>query len=147
MPLLYFGDSLMSPRRIWTKLRRNSSYEPPGASYTAQTPQKQPEILKTLLFVFYNKYKKWIYEKCLGPFLTIVGDMRAINPLYFLTGFLPLYPPGKREKEGKPFYNKNTRNKTKYLISLYILFCFDGLYMCVYIYMYIILLFVFQFIL
>ena len=35
--------------RIWTKLGGKSSYKPPGASYTAQGPQKQPEILDTLL--------------------------------------------------------------------------------------------------
>ena len=31
----------------------NSSYKPPDASYTAQGPQKQPEILKHRLFIFY----------------------------------------------------------------------------------------------
>ena len=29
------------------KLGRNSSYKPPGASYTAHGPQKQPEIRKS----------------------------------------------------------------------------------------------------
>ena len=33
-------------------LRGNSSYKPPGASYAAQGPQKQPEILKSQLFMF-----------------------------------------------------------------------------------------------
>ena len=41
----------MSSRRILTKLGRNSSYELLRASYAAQGPQKQPEILERLLFV------------------------------------------------------------------------------------------------
>ena len=45
--------------------------------------------------------KNTIHERCLGPFLTIFGDMKAITPLYFLTGFLALYHAGKRENEGK----------------------------------------------
>ena len=42
----FFGDTSVSLRRIWMKLGENSSYKPPGASYTAQGPQKQPEIFK-----------------------------------------------------------------------------------------------------
>ena len=42
----------MSHRRIWTTLGENPSYKPPGASYIAQGPQKQQEILKALLSVF-----------------------------------------------------------------------------------------------
>ena len=33
-------------------------------------------------------------------FFTIFGDMKAIKPLYFLTGSLTLYLTGKRENEG-----------------------------------------------
>ena len=40
--------------RIWMKLGRNSFYKSPGASYTAQGPEKQPEILKNLV-LFYGK--------------------------------------------------------------------------------------------
>ena len=47
-----WGDNSVSLRRIWTKHRANSSYKPPGASYTAQGLQKQPEIIKTLLLIF-----------------------------------------------------------------------------------------------
>ena len=32
--------------RIWTELRGNSSYKPPGVSYAAQGPQKQPNSLE-----------------------------------------------------------------------------------------------------
>ena len=42
-----------------------------------------------------------MYEKCRGPFLTIFGDTKAIKPHYVLTGFLNLYPSGKRENERK----------------------------------------------
>ena len=49
------GDNSVSLRRIWTKLEGNPSYKPPEASYTAQGSQKQPEILKTLLYMFYRK--------------------------------------------------------------------------------------------
>ena len=40
----------VAPNRIWKKLKGNSSYKPPGASCTAQGPQKQPGFLKHLLF-------------------------------------------------------------------------------------------------
>ena len=52
-----FGDNLVSLRRIWTKLGGFFSYKPPGASYTPQGPQKQPEIVKNKLFMFYHKFK------------------------------------------------------------------------------------------
>ena len=55
-----------------------------------------------------------MYKKCLGPFLAIFGDMKAVNCLYFLTGFLTLYPPGKREKHGTIGLDEN-----KYKISLF----------------------------
>ena len=51
----------------------------------------------------FKTYNKSIYEKCLGPFLTIFGDTKAITPIYFLTGFLTLYPSGEREHWGKTF--------------------------------------------
>ena len=54
-----------------------------------------------------KKYNKSIYEKCLGPFLTIFGNRKAIKSLYFLTGFLTLYPSGKREREGNIFLRSN----------------------------------------
>ena len=38
-------------------LKGNSSYKPPGASYIAQGPQKQPEIL------YYTFYVLWIMAK------------------------------------------------------------------------------------
>ena len=38
-----------SLRRIWTKLGENSAYKPPGTSYTAQGPEKQQEIIKSVL--------------------------------------------------------------------------------------------------
>ena len=41
MPILW-GDNSMSLRRIWTKL--GFCVSPPGASYTAQGPQKQSEL-------------------------------------------------------------------------------------------------------
>ena len=43
--------------RIWTKLGGNSSYKPPGASYTAHGPQKQSEIFKNVLFRNYVRKK------------------------------------------------------------------------------------------
>ena len=41
-----FEDNSVSLRRIWTELRGNSYYKPPGASYMAQGPQKQTETFK-----------------------------------------------------------------------------------------------------
>ena len=41
----------MSLRRIGTKLVGNSSHTPPGASYTAQGPQKQAKIINNLLYI------------------------------------------------------------------------------------------------
>ena len=60
------GDNSVSLRRIWTKLGGKSSYNPPGASYTAQGPQTQPEIVKNLLFRNYKNFKtntciSWIF--------------------------------------------------------------------------------------
>ena len=55
---LFVGDNSVSLRRIWTKLEGNSSYKSPGASYTAQGAQKQPEILKHQLCSFYFFLKK-----------------------------------------------------------------------------------------
>ena len=46
-----FGDNSVSLRRIWMKLWGISSYNPPGASYTAQRPEKQPAILKSQLYI------------------------------------------------------------------------------------------------
>ena len=43
------GDDSVSLRRIWTKLGENYSYKPPGACYTPQGPQKQPEFIKNQL--------------------------------------------------------------------------------------------------
>ena len=43
-----------------------------------------------------NKLISGLHEKYLGPFSTIFGDMKAIKPLYILTGLLTLYPPGKK---------------------------------------------------
>ena len=55
---------------IWMKLGGHASYKPPGAYYTAQGPQKQPEILKNLLFVVkqlqnFQKNNNYILFKCL----------------------------------------------------------------------------------
>ena len=35
------------------------------------------------------------------PDFATFGDMKAMKPLYILTGFLTLYPSGKDENEGK----------------------------------------------
>ena len=37
--------------RIGTQYSENSSHKPPGASYTAQEPEKQPDILRSLLYM------------------------------------------------------------------------------------------------
>ena len=42
-------------RRIWTKLRGNSSCKLPRASYTAQGPQKQPKHIKKYTFCVLKK--------------------------------------------------------------------------------------------
>ena len=53
---MILGDNSVSLRRIWTKLWGNSSYKPPPeASYTAQGPQKQPEIIKSMLHISSTK--------------------------------------------------------------------------------------------
>ena len=66
----------------------------------------QPEG-KTDQYENYTKYEKTIYKKCLGPCLTIFGDMKAIKSLYCLTRFLTLDPPGKLENEGNYFFMNN----------------------------------------
>ena len=48
-----------------------------------------------------------MYKKCLGPLLTIFVDMKAIKPLYLLTGFLTLNPSGN---------DKRTKNKLYFVI-------------------------------
>ena len=62
----------MSPWRIWTKLGGNSSYKPLGASYAAQGPQKQPEIIE--IYVLETKKNNQIR---LSPFK---------GPLHAFTG-------------------------------------------------------------
>ena len=57
----FFGDNSVSLRQIWTKLVRNSSYKPPGASKTAQGPHKQPGILKQQFIWNNRKYKTSLY--------------------------------------------------------------------------------------
>ena len=54
----FLGDNSVSLRRIWTTLGGNSSYKLPGASYTAQGHQKQPEINKQLFLLFDRKLKQ-----------------------------------------------------------------------------------------
>ena len=46
--------------RIWKKLWGFGYYKPPGASCTAQGPQKEPEKFKNLVFIFHkqNQQKK-----------------------------------------------------------------------------------------
>ena len=63
-----FGDNLVSLRRNWTKLRGNYSHNPPGTSYVAQGPQKQPEISKHLLFRNYKQVKHESLEFNVIPF-------------------------------------------------------------------------------
>ena len=52
----------MPLRRIWTKLGEVLEKKLPGDSYTAQGPQKQPEILKHLTFTVRETYE----NPCLG---------------------------------------------------------------------------------
>ena len=52
-----FGENSGSLRRIWTKLGDFFSYKPPGASFTAQGPQKQPEVIKNLFLYFKTKFQ------------------------------------------------------------------------------------------
>ena len=54
--------------------------------------------------------KTTMYEKCLGLFLTIFGRMKAINPLYPLTGFLTLRP--YILKESKTMRERNFDNNS-----------------------------------
>ena len=71
----HFKNSV-SIRRIWTKLGGNSSYKPPRAYYTAQGTQKQPEILKIQLCIFYenskNKYLIYLYIPFLGALYSYI---------------------------------------------------------------------------
>ena len=55
-----WGDNSVSLRRIWMKLGGNSSYRPPGASYTSQGPQKQAEVIKHLLFIHIRIYTVYL---------------------------------------------------------------------------------------
>ena len=45
----------VSQRRIWTRLGENSSCKPPGASHTAQRPQKQQENINNVFVRTYGK--------------------------------------------------------------------------------------------
>ena len=72
-PFKVIGDTSVSLRRIWTTLGGNSSYNPTEASYTAQGLQKQPAILKHLLFRYYREYK----DICFG---TWILDSRPLGP-------------------------------------------------------------------
>ena len=56
-----FGDNSVTLRRIWTKLWGNSFYKPPGAYYTAQGPQEQPEIVKTYFIFSQQHINMWIF--------------------------------------------------------------------------------------
>ena len=49
----------------------NSSYKPSGASYTAQGPQKQPEIFKNLLYYSITNPK--------NPFVRSHANSRCFN--------------------------------------------------------------------
>ena len=53
-PLSTHSESLM---RIWPNLGIFSFYKPPGASYTAQGPQKHEEILNHTLFMHSKSHK------------------------------------------------------------------------------------------
>ena len=62
------GDNSVSLRRIWSKLAGYSSYKPPGASYTAQGPQKQPETLNTY-FILFDKFQQQIKLSFIFPYI------------------------------------------------------------------------------
>ena len=47
------------------------------------------------------------------PVVTVFGDMKAIKTLNHLTGFLTLYPSGKRENERKAFRFENNKKFNK----------------------------------
>ena len=68
------GDNSVLLRRIWTKLEGDSSYKPPGASYTAQGRQKQPDIMKKRCFA--NKTYKSIFLDLDFGFQTFRADSR-----------------------------------------------------------------------
>ena len=61
---------------IWTRLGGNSSYKPPGAYYIAQGPQKQPDILKSQLFIVYKQSKLRFLDLDIG-FQTCGAGSRA----------------------------------------------------------------------
>ena len=92
----------MSWRRIWTNFRGNSSYKPPGASYTAQGPQTQLEIVKNQLCIFQHKNKKLVtYTKSIIhyginkkpqaplPSLAIEQGEGIADYLFVRGGFMP----------------------------------------------------------
>ena len=67
---------MVSVIRISTKLLRYSSYKPPGASYTAQGPQKQPDIFKNQLFISSTTNKHfdfWTWTSVSRPFKPVPG--------------------------------------------------------------------------
>ena len=61
------------------KLWENSSYRPLGASYTAQGPQKQSEILISLLFRHY-KQTKHRFISLYSPLTTLKVDAHRLTP-------------------------------------------------------------------
>ena len=61
-------NNSMSLRRMWARLKGKSSYKPPGASYTAQGPQKQPEILKPTFLILVNNLDFFDLDFCFQTF-------------------------------------------------------------------------------
>ena len=60
---------IFQTRRIWTKPGGNSSNKPPGASYTAQGPQKQSEISKRM----FRNYKQLKQKLIMLPYIHCKG--------------------------------------------------------------------------
>ena len=103
-------------RRIYMKLGGNSSYTPPAASYTPQAPQKQPEILKLLLFCFlWNISKSFVLDLDVG-FQTFGAGSRAENSHRIrIWGPFTLFQSSRVEDLGKTKTIKIRKNRFMFL--------------------------------
>ena len=58
----------------------NPSYKHPGASYTAEGRQKQPEILKHLLYLLHTHFKTFFGDLDIGFQTFGAGSKEEISP-------------------------------------------------------------------
>ena len=90
MSSVLFGHNSAPRARNQTKYKGNSSNKHPGASYTSQGPQNQPEILKPTLYSLYIPFN-FIHIPFEGTIESLLRDFlvplkRLIMLLCFRSG-------------------------------------------------------------